>query len=267
MNNYFVILAAGKSKRFNKNIAKQFYNYKNKEIIDHSIEKSLNSNLFKKIIVVTNNLDYLKRKKYSKSIQIIKGGKERSDSSLIALKYIKKYKPKNILIHDAARPDFTVKLLKKLLMYLKNNSAVIPFIHSKDTVKYKVKNELFNLDREKTYLTQTPQAFRYKKLYKLAVQEKNRITDEATLFINNFEKVKFIKGENNNNKINSVLKKVLNSNSAEFVEVMIRNNQKIIPKLSFGDPIEDLSPKVSRKEFKSNMIIDEVEKSNIIESN
>ena len=33
MNNYFVILAAGKSKRFNKNIAKQFYNYKNKEII------------------------------------------------------------------------------------------------------------------------------------------------------------------------------------------------------------------------------------------
>ena len=201
MNNYFVILAAGKSKRFNKNIAKQFYNYKNKEIIDHSIEKSLNSNLFKKIIVVTNNLDYLKRKKYSKSIQIIKGGKERSDSSLIALKYIKKYKPKNVLIHDAARPDFTVKLLKKLLMYLKNNSAVIPFIHSKDTVKYKVKNELFNLDREKTHLTQTPQAFRYKKLYKLAIQEKNRITDEATLFINNFEKVKFIKGENNNNKI------------------------------------------------------------------
>ena len=64
-----------------------------------------------------------------------------------------------------------------------------------------------------------------------------------------------------------MLKKVLNSNSAEFIEVMIRNNQKIIPKLSFGDPIEDLSPKVSRKEFKSNMIIDEVEKSNIIESN
>ena len=43
MNNYFVILAAGKSKRFHKNIAKQFYNYKNKDIIEHSIEKSLNS--------------------------------------------------------------------------------------------------------------------------------------------------------------------------------------------------------------------------------
>ena len=41
MNNYFVILAAGKSKRFHKKIPKQFYYYKNKEIIDHSIDKSL----------------------------------------------------------------------------------------------------------------------------------------------------------------------------------------------------------------------------------
>ena len=62
MNNYFVILAAGKSKRFHNKIAKQFYDYKNKEIIDHSIEKSLNSKLFKRIIIVTNNLKHFKKK-------------------------------------------------------------------------------------------------------------------------------------------------------------------------------------------------------------
>ena len=66
MNNYFVILAAGKSKRFHKNITKQFYKYKNKEIIDHSIEKSLKSKLFRKIIVVTNNVNYLKKKNIQK---------------------------------------------------------------------------------------------------------------------------------------------------------------------------------------------------------
>ena len=66
MNNYFVILAAGKSKRFNKNLAKQFFNYKNKEVIDHSVEKSLNSKLFKKILIVTNNLSHLRKKKISK---------------------------------------------------------------------------------------------------------------------------------------------------------------------------------------------------------
>ena len=201
MNNYFVILAAGKSKRFNKKIPKQFYNYKNKEIIDHSIEKSLNSKLFKKVLVVTNNVNHLKKKKIHNLVKVIKGGKERSDSSLIALKYLKKYKPNNILIHDAARPDFTVVLLRKLLNHLKRNNAVVPYTNSKDTIKYKIKNKLYNLNRVNTYLTQTPQAFKFKELYKLAINEKNKITDEATLFIDKNRRIKFIKGESTNNKI------------------------------------------------------------------
>jgi len=201
MNNYFVILAAGKSKRFHNKIAKQFYYYKNKEIIDHSIEKSLNSNLFKKIIVVTNNLNRLKRRKYPKSVIIIKGGKERSDSSLIALKYLKKFKPKRVLIHDAARPNFSIKLLKKLVHKLQKNKAVIPYTYSKDSIKYKSQNQLFNLNRNKTFLTQTPQAFRFKDLYALSSRQRSKIADEATLFIENNYKITFIKGENKNNKI------------------------------------------------------------------
>ena len=129
MNNYFVILAAGKSKRFSKNFLKQFYKYKNKEIIDHSVEKSLKSKLFKKIIIVSNNVEYLKKKKYPKLVNIIKGGKERSDSSLNALKFIKKYKPKNVYIHDAARPNFSIKLLKTMSKNLKKNMAVVPIIN------------------------------------------------------------------------------------------------------------------------------------------
>ena len=164
MNNYFVILAAGKSKRFHKKLAKQFYNYKNKDTIDHSVEKSLNSKLFKKILIVTNNLNYLKKKKYPKSITIIKGGKERSDSSLMAIKYLKKYKPKNVFIHDAARPNFSIKLLKNLFKYLKQNKAIIPIVSSKDSIKYKIKNQIFNLNKNNSLLTQTPQAFRFKEL-------------------------------------------------------------------------------------------------------
>ncbi len=201
MNNYFVILAAGKSKRFHKNIAKQFYNYKNKEIIEHSIDKSLKSKLFRKIIVVTNNVNHLKKKKYPKIVNFIKGGKERSDSSLIALKYIKKFKPKNVLIHDAARPNFNIKLLKNLISQLKKNKAVIPIISSRDSIKYKIRDNVFNLDRKKAFLTQTPQAFNFKNLYNLSIKQKNKINDESTLFIYNDQKVKFIKGDNQNNKI------------------------------------------------------------------
>ena len=201
MNNYFVILAAGKSKRFHNKIAKQFYDYKNKEIIDHSIEKSLNSKLFKKIIIVTNNLNHLKKKKLPKIVKIIKGGKERSDSSLIALKYLKKFKPTNVLIHDAARPNFSVKLLKNLIHKLKKNRAVIPYIYSNDSIKYKSQNQLFNLNRDKALLTQTPQAFKFKDLYALSSKQISKVNDEAALFIENDYKITFIKGELKNNKI------------------------------------------------------------------
>tara|TARA_B100001057_G_scaffold374811_1_gene379517 strand:+ start:3301 stop:4410 length:1110 start_codon:yes stop_codon:yes gene_type:complete len=201
MNNYFVILAAGKSKRFHKKIYKQFYNYKNKEIIDHSIEKSLNSNLFKKIVVVTNDVDRLAKKKYSKSVKIIKGGKERCDSSFIALKYLKKFNPTNVLIHDAARPNFSIKLLRNLVNKLKKNKAVIPYIYSNDSVKYNLSNKIFNLNRNKVLFTQTPQAFRFKDLYTLSSKQKKNVTDEASLFTEKNYKINFIKGERKNNKI------------------------------------------------------------------
>ena len=201
MNNYFVILAAGKSKRFHKKIPKQFYYYKNKEIIDHSIDKSLNSKLFRKIIIVTNYKNHFKKKKYPKSVKIIKGGKERADSSLKALKYLRKYNPKNVFIHDAARPNFSIGLLKNISKNLKKNKAVVPVINSKDSIKYKTHNQIFNLKRNNSLLTQTPQAFRYKELYNLAIKQKQKITDEASLFINQNQKVKFILGENQNNKI------------------------------------------------------------------
>jgi acetolactate synthase-1/2/3 large subunit len=60
---------------------------------------------------------------------------------------------------------------------------------------------------------------------------------------------------NNNSKIDKVLDKILNSRKPEFVNVIIDPNQKITPKLQFGKPIEDLSPLLSRSEFKKNMII------------
>ena len=200
MNNYFIILAAGSGKRFNTKKPKQYFLYKNKEIFEHSLEKAINSKLFKKIVLVVDNPKKIK-KKYPKNILIIKGGKERSDSSLIGLKTIKKYKPLNVFIHDAARPDFSIKLLKSIIKNLKNNIAVIPVIISKDSIKYKIKDELYNLNRNKAFLTQTPQAFKYKYLYNLAISQNKIINDEETLFIENNKKIKFIKGENKNNKI------------------------------------------------------------------
>ncbi len=76
----------------------------------------------------------------------------------------------------------------------------------------------------------------------------------------NFKKISNAYGINyseikNNKQIDKILNKILNSKKPEFVNVIIDPNQKIIPKLQFGKPIEDLSPLLPRLEFKKNMII------------
>ena len=200
MNNCFIILAAGQSKRFKSIKPKQYTRYKNRLIYEHSLNKIIESKLFKHLILVTNKKIPIE-KKYSKNVEVIKGGIERSDSSLIALKFIKKYKVKNILIHDAARPNFSMSLVKKILLNLKKYKAVIPFINSTDSIKYKLKNSIYNLDKKKIFLTQTPQGFRFNDLFKLAKNNKTNVDDESSLFIKNNIKIKLINGERNNKKI------------------------------------------------------------------
>ena len=68
MSNCFILLAAGKGKRFKSKKPKQFVNYKNKPLFKHSVDKALKSNLFKEIIIVTNK----KIKMSYKNIKIIK---------------------------------------------------------------------------------------------------------------------------------------------------------------------------------------------------
>ena len=64
------------------------------------------------------------------------------------------------------------------------------------------------------------------------------------------------------------LKKIITSKKPEIIEIKIKSNQKIIPKLQFGNPIEDLSPLLNRKEFQKNMDILVVDRnSKIFEAN
>jgi acetolactate synthase-1/2/3 large subunit len=73
----------------------------------------------------------------------------------------------------------------------------------------------------------------------------------------------------NNKEIEAVLNKVLKTKKPEFINVLINPSQKIIPKLQFGKPIEDLSPLLPRLEFKKNMIVPalDLENQNFTEAN
>ena len=138
MNSCFIILAGGKSKRFNSKIPKPYHLYKNKPLILHSIDKAKSYGKFSKIVIAINkkHKSYIAKLKI-KDIKIIIGGKTRAESAYKALKSIKDYKIKNVLIHDAARPNFSLKLLDRLFKELKSNDCVIPAIQTSDSIKQK----------------------------------------------------------------------------------------------------------------------------------
>ena len=202
MNNCFIILAAGESKRFNSKSPKPYHIYKGKPLIVHSIDKAKKYKKFKKIVIVVNkkHKNFVKQLKI-KNAKVIEGGKTRAESSYKALISVKNLNIKNVMIHDAARPNFSLKLLKKLDEELKFNDCVVPGIKVNDSIKYKNGSKIINLKRENIYLTQTPQAFNYKKIFNLQNDQSTNITDDANLFIKSGKKIKIIKGEFNNNKI------------------------------------------------------------------
>ncbi len=202
MNSCFIILAGGESKRFNSKTPKPYHLYKGKALVLHSIDKVKSYKKFNKIVLVVNkkHKDFVKKLKI-KNIKVVTGGKTRAESAYMGLKSIGKYNIKNVMIHDAARPNFSLKLLEKLNKELKKNSCVIPAIQTSDSIKEKTLNKISNLKRENIYLIQTPQAFDYKKLWKLQGEKDLEITDDANLFIKAGKKIKIIKGEITNKKI------------------------------------------------------------------
>jgi len=202
MNSCFIILAAGESKRFNSKTPKPYHLYKGKPLLLHSIDKAKDYKIFKKIVVVINKKHINLIKKLNiKNIKVVIGGKTRAESAYKSLKSIKNYNIKNVMIHDAARPNFSLKLLDRLNKKLTSSNCVIPAIQTSDSIKQKSLNKVTNLKRENIYLIQTPQAFKYKELYQLQSDKSSNVTDDANLFVKVQKKIKIIKGEIDNNKI------------------------------------------------------------------
>ena len=202
MNNCFIILAAGSNKRFKSKIPKPFVQYRGDILVKHSINKAILSKKFSKIVVAINkgHKKYIKKMNINK-VHFIEGGKSRADSSKLSLKYLSKFKPKNVLIHDAARPNFSITLIIKLLKSLKKYDGVIPVLKTTSSIKTIKNKKILNLDRDKVFLSQTPQAFVFKKIFKLQKKINSKTTDDASLFIDNSNKVKLINGEEKNIKI------------------------------------------------------------------
>jgi len=204
MSLFLILLAAGDSKRFKSNIPKPFNMVNNKTLLEHSLDAFKDFSAIKKTIIVYNK----KHKKYLDKLNLkntvtIVGGQTRQESTFKALKKIKRMNCKKVLIHDAARPFSSKKIINEVINILKRNHAVVPIIKINDATKRAEKNIIFkNIQRNSLRLAQTPQGFTFKKIYEK--HEKNinaSFDDDSALFTEDDEKVVAINGSKTNLKI------------------------------------------------------------------
>jgi len=204
MSIFLILLAAGESKRLKFSIPKPYITVNNKKLLEHALNSFRDFRAIKKTVIVYNK----KHKKHlnklnPKNTLKIAGGKTRQESTFRALKRIKKMNCKKVLIHDAARPLPSKKIINKIIKKLRSNHAVVPVIKVNDATKRVERKTIFkNIKRNSLRFSQTPQGFTFKKIYEKHKKNMNiSIDDDSALFTNDGEKVISINGSKTNLKI------------------------------------------------------------------
>ena len=182
--NNVIIVAAGNGNRFENSIPKQFVLLNKIRMIDYSI------NTFKKHkdidnIIIVCHPDWIETiKKENPNCVVTVGGKTRKEScynGLIACDD----EADNILIHDAARPFVSEKIISKCISSLAQYQACSPTIKINDSIVLRKKNNYKKLDRNSLFCMQTPQGFK-KKILKKILNIDSTDTDEIGTYLDMF---------------------------------------------------------------------------------
>ena len=118
--NIAVILAGGVGSRLGMTTPKQFYKVAGKMVVEHTIEVFERNRRIDEIAIVSNPMlisdfeNIVLRNKWRKVKKILKGGKERYDSSLSAIKAYAQ-EDVNLIFHDAVRPLVSQRIIDDVI--------------------------------------------------------------------------------------------------------------------------------------------------------
>ena len=208
-----IIAAGGQGKRIEGNLPKQFLMLKDKPILAHTVDKFEKCELIDEIILIVPEgyLEYCSQKvvdKYGfkKVRKVVCGGKERQDSVYSGLKACPNNTP-IVVIHDGVRPLISPDKISESVKICqeKKSAGVVLAVPVKETVKrVEQSNIITTLDREKLWLTQTPQTFEYKLIldaHEKAKENDFMGTDDSALVERLGYEVTILEGDYRNIKI------------------------------------------------------------------
>lgn len=229
MKNIAIILAGGSGRRMGGALPKQFLEVNNRTILEYTIDNFERAECIDEIAIVTHP-DYVDKMQqiissnpWKKIARILLGGKERTDSTLSALRAYTN-EDDRLLIHDGVRPMVSQQIIQNVCSALSEYDVVNLAIPAVDTI-IEVKDGVMVAAPRRDLLrqVQTPQGFKRETLalaYEIALADPDFMaTDDCGVVFKYHpaSPIKIVDGETSNIKITykedlEILKKHLNTN-------------------------------------------------------
>lgn len=203
-----IILAGGSSTRYGTGENKTLAKLCGRPVLEYSLRVFLQSPLVEEVVLAAKAGEETLLQELAaalcpqKPVAVVTGGADRAASVKNALEAAR---GETVLIHDGARPLVTAAMLADCLTTLEEADGATVAVSSRDTVKLVDSNGYVTTttERSKTWLIQTPQAFRREELLALhcSISERETVTDDCMLLERAGRRVKLVMGSYRNLKI------------------------------------------------------------------
>lgn len=166
--NIALVLAGGTGTRLGMDIPKQYIKINGRMIVDYCLETLEHSLEVDAVWIVADKMWQQNIKKVNKFKGFASPGMNRQSSIYNGLKAIEasleveELEQVNVIIHDAARPLLTEKLISECVKAIEGHDGVLPVLPMKDTVYFSEDGENVTslIDRGKVYAGQAPELFK-----------------------------------------------------------------------------------------------------------
>ena len=214
IRNIAIVLAGGVGSRLGLSTPKQFFKVAGKMVIEHTLDTFEHNTHIDEIVIVSNPVyvsdveNIVLRNGWKKVKKILKGGKERYDSSLSAIHAYEGGEEVNLIFHDAVRPLVSQRIIDDVCEALKQYEAIDVTVPAVDTIIEAEGDHIASIpDRSRLQRGQTPQAFRLSVIaeaYKRALNDPNfEVTDDCGVVVKYMPEVPvhLVAGEESNMKL------------------------------------------------------------------
>lgn len=214
IRNIAIVLAGGVGSRLGLSTPKQFFKVAGKMVIEHTIDTFERNPHIDEIAIVSNPVyvpdveNIVLRNGWKKVKKILKGGKERYDSSLSAIHAYEGGEEVNLVFHDAVRPLVSQRIIDNVCEALNTYQAIDVTVPAVDTIIEADGDHIAAIpDRSRLQRGQTPQAFRLSVIseaYKRAFNDPDfKVTDDCGVVVKYMPEVPvhLVAGEESNMKL------------------------------------------------------------------